>query len=117
MVYSSEVARGWRSPRWGWGLLVFPASVLAVHELRYVLAYGSRAGSELSAHGDHYVTTAAVVTGALVGLAMAVGVVRLLATSRGQGSLAVPRVPVWLLWLGLTLLLLVGFWVSCLGIT
>jgi hypothetical protein len=90
--------------------LVFPASVLAVHELRYVLAYGSRAGSELSAHGDHYVTTAAVVTGALVGLAMAVGVVRLLATSRGQGSLAVPRVPVWLLWLGLTLLLLVGFW-------
>jgi hypothetical protein len=91
-------------------MLVFPAAVLAVHELRYVFAYGSRASSELSAHGDHYVTTAALVAGALVGLALAAGVVRLLASFRQQGTFEVPRVPVWLLWLGLTLVLLVGFW-------
>ena len=83
---------------------------MAVHELRYLLAFGSRASSELSARGDHYVGSAALVAGALVGVALAAGVVRLLATSRGQGLPEVPRVPVWLLWLGLTLLLLLGFW-------
>jgi hypothetical protein len=56
------------------------------------------------------VTTAALVAGALVGVALAAGVGRLLASSRGQGTFEVPRLPVWLLWLGLTLVLLVGFW-------
>jgi hypothetical protein len=91
-------------------MLVFPAPVLAVHELRYMFAYGSRASSELSAHGDHYVTTAALIAGGLVGLALAAGVGRLLATFRGQRTFEVPRIPVWMLWLGLAVLLLVGFW-------
>jgi hypothetical protein len=89
--------------------LVFPAGVLVVHQLRYLLAFGSHAGSELSAQGDRYVATAAVVAGALVFVSLSVGLMRLVAASRGRGTLMVARAPLWLLWLALTLLLLVGF--------
>jgi hypothetical protein len=97
-----------RFPRGIWGALVFPAAVLAVHQLRYLLAYGSRAGSELSEHGDHYVAAATVITGTLVLVALVIGLGRLVASSRGSSH---PRLakPLWLLWLGLTLLLIAGF--------
>lgn len=88
---------------------MFPAGVLAVHQLRYLLAFGSDAGSQLSAQGDHYVATAAVVAGALVLLSVTAGLMKLFAASRGRGTLTVTRAPFWLLWLALAALLLVGF--------
>jgi hypothetical protein len=38
----------------GSGLLLVPAAAFVVHQLRYTLAYGARAGSELSAQGHSY---------------------------------------------------------------
>jgi hypothetical protein len=38
----------------GGGILLMPAAALAVHQLRYWLAYGSRANAELSAQGHSY---------------------------------------------------------------
>jgi hypothetical protein len=92
-------------------VLVFPAAVLAVHQLRYMLAYGSHAGAELSAHGDRYIATAAVIGGMLVMLSLGLGALRLLATSRGRRrtETEIGQAPLWVLWLGLTALLLVGF--------
>ena len=89
--------------------MVFPGAVLAVHQLRYLLAYGSHAGTELTAHGDRYVGTASVIAGTLVGIALAVAALRLAASSRGRVDLEIVRLPPWLLWLGLMLLLLAGF--------
>lgn len=99
-----------RRPPRGWlGTLVFPAGVLAVHQLRYLLAFGSHAGSELSAQGDRYVATAALAAAGLVLVSLGVGLTRLVAASRGRGTHVVSRAPLWLLWLGLTVLLVVGF--------
>jgi hypothetical protein len=97
---------GWR---W-WQLLALPAAVLAVHQLRYVLAYGSRAASELSAHGDRYVSTAALVASTLVAISLAAGLVRLVAVSRGGSRPRIGSAPWWLLWLGLTVALVAGYW-------
>jgi hypothetical protein len=90
-------------------MVVFPASVLAVHELCYLLAYGSHAGAELSEHGDNYVATAAVVAGALGAISLGLGLLRLLAASRGRREPAMASVPLWLVWLGWTLALVAGF--------
>lgn len=38
----------------GSGLLLIPAASLVVHQLRYTLAYGSRANAELAAQGHSY---------------------------------------------------------------
>ena len=38
----------------GTGLLLVPAAALLVHQLRYTLAYGSQAGSQLAATGHSY---------------------------------------------------------------
>lgn len=47
-----------RTPRGGLsgraGLLLVPAAALVVHQLRFMLAYGSRAGAELSSQGHSY---------------------------------------------------------------
>jgi hypothetical protein len=88
--------------------LVFPAAVLAVHQLCYMLAFGSRAGSELSADGDRYVATAALVAGALVVISAGVTLIRL-AASRGRETPQSSGAPLCLVWLGLTLVLLAGF--------
>ena len=105
--YAAGVLR--RSPRAWWALLVFPAAVLAVHQLRYLLAYGSHAGSALSSHGDRYVATATSIAGTLVAMSVGIGVLRLVAAWRGHGRVDVARSPLWLLWLGFALLLLAGF--------
>jgi hypothetical protein len=90
-------------------MLVFPAAVLAVHQLRYLLAYGSNAGFELSAHGDHYVATASVIAAVLVAISLGVGMLMMVAASRGRGYPRMARVPLWLLWLAVTLSLVAGF--------
>jgi hypothetical protein len=90
-------------------MLVLPAAVLAVHQLRYLLAYGSNAGSELSAHGDHYVGTGALIAGTLVAVSLVVWLLRLVAVSRGRSYPGMAGAPLWLLWLGVTGLLVAGF--------
>jgi hypothetical protein len=83
--------------------------VLAVHQLRYLFAYGSHAAAELSEHGDHYVASATVVAGVLVAISLAFGVLRLVAIWRGRAHVEIVRAPLWLVWLGLTVVLLAGF--------
>ena len=39
------------------GLLLMPAGALAVHQLRYVLAYGSHAPDRLAAQGHGYLNS------------------------------------------------------------
>jgi hypothetical protein len=90
-------------------VLVFPAAVFAVHQLCYLLAYGSAAGSELAAHGDRYVGVAAVVAVALGALSLGLGLLRLAAAHRGRGEPRLTALPIWLLWLGTTLALFAGF--------
>lgn len=97
-----------RVARCRWRMVVFPASVFAVHQLSYLLAYGSDAGTELSAHGDHYVA-AAMVAVALAALSLVPGLVRLLGAWRGRTRPAMSSVPLWLAWLGWTLALVAGF--------
>ena len=41
----------------GSGLLLIPAASLVVHQLRYTLAYGSRANAELAAQGHSYLSS------------------------------------------------------------
>jgi len=89
--------------------LLFPAAVLAVHQLRYLLAFGSHAGQQLHARGDDYVATALVVVAGLLTVACAVGLARLVAVRRGRDRVHAAHLPLWLLWLGLTVALLVGF--------
>jgi hypothetical protein len=48
-------SRSWRDVTSGnAGLLLVPAAAFAVHQLRYSLAYGSRANAELAAQGHSY---------------------------------------------------------------
>ncbi|HLY50153.1 MAG TPA: hypothetical protein VKR21_13245 [Solirubrobacteraceae bacterium] len=88
---------------------MFPAAVFAVHQLSYLLAYGSGASSELAAHGDRYVGVAAIVAVASGALSLAFGLLRLVAAWRGDSEPRPTALPAWLLWLGTTLALLVGF--------
>ncbi len=53
------------------GTLLMPICVLAVHQLRYYLAYGSHASAHLAASGHAYLSTAEPF--ALLGVALAVG--------------------------------------------
>jgi hypothetical protein len=108
-VGSSAASRLPRPQRWWSKTLLFPAAVLAVHQLRYLIAFGSHAGSALSARGDRYVATAAVVAATLLVISLGVGLARLVVAWRGRGDLDFAQAPWWLVWLGLTVLLLAGF--------
>src|SRR5689334_8299446 len=48
----------WRLPDSG-SLLIVPAATFAVHQLRYTLAYGSHAGTQLSQQGHAYLQSVA----------------------------------------------------------
>ena len=51
--------RDLRSVLAGRGFMLFPAAAFAVHQLRYQLVYGHRAGAALSASGHGYLTSVA----------------------------------------------------------
>jgi hypothetical protein len=96
-------ARAWS------GAAIFPAGVLAVHELRYLLAYGADAGHELTEHGDSYVGTASLLAGLLV-LAPAAGlIVGVLRARRGRAAGRRSKLRPWQAWLAWTAVLIVGF--------
>jgi hypothetical protein len=90
-------------------LLPLPAGVLAVHQLRYLLAYGSHAGSRLSAQGDDYVASALVIVGLLVAMSLLAWLTRVVVASRRHDLPTSRPVPVWRSWLELAVVLLAGF--------
>jgi hypothetical protein len=49
VLITSKVTARWR------GAALLPLGTLAVHQLRYLLAYGPHAGRELVSHGDSYI--------------------------------------------------------------
>jgi hypothetical protein len=61
------VCQGIRLPQ-GSGLLVVPAAALAVHQIRYSLAYGSRANAQLAAQGHSYLHSLAPWTVLALGI-------------------------------------------------
>ena len=98
-----------RVARCGWRIVVFSAAVFAVHQLCDLLAYGSDAGVELDADGDHYVAAGAVVAFVLVTISLGGGLLRLLAARRGRRQPAGGSVPLGVVWVGWTLALVAGF--------
>jgi len=78
--------------------MLFPAAAFAVHQLRYELAYGSRAGAALSAQGHGYLTSLAPWVAVLLALALGSYLARL--ARAGGGHLDVrPRRAFSELWL------------------
>jgi hypothetical protein len=90
------------------GVLLLPAAAIVVHQLRYLLAYGSHAGAELAAQGHSYLSS--LVPWAVFALAAGGGLfLRRLAaaarTGRASGGVRGSALAVWL-----------GCWLSLLAI-
>ncbi len=87
-----------------------PVATLLVHQLRYVLAYGPRAGRELAEQGDAYVHSLvpwlAAVLPVFLG-ALVIQLAKLAVASRSDVPAAAPRLKV--LWPGAFVALLVGY--------
>ncbi len=81
------------------GILLLPAAAIAVHQLRYWLAYGSRANAELAAQGHSYLsslvpwTIGAVAVGAGLFLRRAAHAFR---TGRAGSTRNLPAAALWL---------------------
>jgi hypothetical protein len=104
---SSGGGRG-AHPAWS-GAAMFPAGVLGVHELRYLLAYGAHASHELTEHGDSYVGTASLLAGLLLALPAAGLIVGVMRARRGRAGGAQSRLGPWQSWLVWSAVLVVGF--------
>ena len=87
-----------RSAIAGRGFLLLPAAALAVHELRYRLAYGSQADSALAAQGHGYLDSLAPWLVLLLGLAFGTFLVRAAGALAGRVDLT-PRRSFAALWL------------------
>jgi hypothetical protein len=70
----------------GGGLLLVPAAAFVVHQLRYTLAYGSRANAELAAQGHSYLSSLVPWFVLALGLALALFIRRAVRTLRGRES-------------------------------
>jgi hypothetical protein len=70
----------------GGGLLLVPAAAFVVHQLRYTLAYGSRANAELAAQGHSYLSSLVPWFVLALGLALALFIRRAVRTLRGGES-------------------------------
>jgi hypothetical protein len=80
-------------------VLLLPAATVAVHQLRYLLAYGPNAGRQLIAQGDAYVESLLPGLVLLMAVCAAAGLLQLWRVSRGSGA-ARPagHVRLWRLW-------------------
>jgi hypothetical protein len=96
--------------RTGLAVLLMPLATALVHQLRYVLAYGPRAGHELAEQGDAYVHSLLPWLMAVV-LPLFFGALALALARSARGSAADParprRLPV--LWTGAFIALLAGY--------
>jgi hypothetical protein len=80
-------------------MLLLPVATLAVHQLRYVFAYGPDAGRLLVAQGDAYVESLIPGVVLLFGLCVAVGLLQLWRVARGSAAARRTRtISVWRLW-------------------
>lgn len=87
-----------------------PVATVIVHQLRYVLAYGPRAGRELADQGDSYVHSLLPWLAAILALILGAFVVQLARSafaSRPDESASAPRFAV--LWAGAFVALLIGY--------
>jgi cation transport ATPase len=93
----------------GRGLLLLPAAVIAVHQLRYWLAYGPRASAQLAAQGHSYLHS--LVPWAIFALAAAGGLYlrRLATAARTAGAGDIRRRSALALWLATFAGLLVAY--------
>ena len=87
-----------RSALAGRGFLLLPVAALAVHELRYRLAYGADADSALASQGHGYLDSLAPWLVLLLGLALGAFLVRVARALAGRGD-AGPRRSFAALWL------------------
>jgi hypothetical protein len=83
----------------GNGLLLMPAAAVAVHQLRYWLAYGSRANTELAEQGHSYLHS--LVPWTIFGIAVGAGLFlrRLGAVLKARSAPEASRLPAGGLWL------------------
>ena len=82
----------------GSGLLIVPAAALAVHQLRYWLAYGSRANAQLAAQGHSYLHSLAPWTVLALGIGGTIFLRRValaLSTGRTEGPARRPLATLW----------------------
>jgi len=70
----------------GRGFLLLPAAALAVHELRYRLAYGGGAASALASQGHSYLDSLAPWLVLLLGLALGGFLVRVAGSASGRSG-------------------------------
>jgi hypothetical protein len=90
--------RSVRSVLAGRGFMLLPAAAFGVHQLRYELAYGSRAGYELSAQGHGYLDSLAPWVSVLVAFGAGSFLVHVTRTVSGSDT-AGPRRGFGRLWL------------------
>jgi hypothetical protein len=91
-------------------LLALPVATVAVHQLRYVLAYGPRAGHYLVAQGDAYVESMLPGLVLLLCVCAAMASLQVLRVARGKASAPSAgdaRLPA--LWAGATAALLLAY--------
>jgi hypothetical protein len=104
--------RALNNPRWrgAFAALMMPVATAAVHQLRYVVAYGGHAGRVLSRQGDGYV---APLIPWLIGIsALGLGGLLLLAARALCAPLSAkvwPRRRLTVLWAGATVVVLAGY--------
>jgi hypothetical protein len=79
-------------------LLVVPAAALVVHQLRYLLAYGSRADAELAAQGHSYLHSLVPWIVLAAGAALSSFLRRVVRTARTGETGPLGRLPVPALW-------------------
>jgi hypothetical protein len=78
------------SPAWRFrAAALIAAGALAVHELRYLLAYGDRSGAEAAAQGHAYLASVTTVVAALLVLVVATFIARLASGARAAGAASI----------------------------
>jgi hypothetical protein len=91
-------------------VLLLPVATVAVHELRYLLAYGPGAGRELIAQGDAYVESLLPGVVLLLAVCFGAGLVRVWRVAGGRASGGdAPRLSQWRLWAGASVALLAAY--------